>query len=92
MKNLNHLSNRLLLLAQASSELAEISFTQLRIDDIVWNARSEILKRKQEYLINVIFYIFICILFRFRNQQHMQRYQELKRIINHAIQKNYFGI
>jgi len=55
MKNLNQLSNRLLLLAQASSEPAESSLTQVRIDDILWNARSEILKRTENYSINISF-------------------------------------
>ncbi|MCK7462303.1 MAG: HAMP domain-containing protein [Sphingobacterium sp.] len=48
IKNLNNLSNRLLLLAQASSEIAEITFSPLRIDDTLWNARTEILKREKE--------------------------------------------
>lgn len=55
MKNLNQLSNRLLLLAQASSEPAESSLTQVRIDDILWNARSEILKRTESYNIYISF-------------------------------------
>lgn len=55
MKNLNHLANRLLLLAQASSETTEITFTNLRIDDTLWNSRSEILKRKPDYSITISF-------------------------------------
>jgi len=55
IRNLNHLSNRLLLIAQASSETAETSFEPVRIDDIIWNARSEILKRKLNYSINIHF-------------------------------------
>lgn len=55
MKNLNNLSDRLLILAQASSEITETSFNLLRIDDIIWNSRSEILKRKRKYSINISF-------------------------------------
>ena len=55
IKNLNHLSNRLLLLAQASSETAEASFSPIRVDDTLWNARADILKRKNQYTITIIF-------------------------------------
>ncbi|HAF29458.1 MAG TPA: two-component sensor histidine kinase [Bacteroidales bacterium] len=55
MRNLNHLANKLLLLAQASSETTEITFTNLRIDDTLWNSRSEIIKRKPEYSITISF-------------------------------------
>jgi signal transduction histidine kinase len=55
IKNLNQLSNRLLLLAQASSETSEATFATTRIDDALWNARSEILKRKMSYTINITF-------------------------------------
>ena len=55
MKNLNHVSNKLLLLAQASSETAEADFQPLRIDDIAWQARTELIKRNKGYTINVAF-------------------------------------
>jgi len=55
MKNLNHLSNRLLLLAQASAETSELSFAPLRIDDTLWSARSDVLKRNKNYSINISF-------------------------------------
>lgn len=55
VRNLNQLSNRLLLLAQASSETSETSFEPIRIDDILWTVRSEILKRKLNYTININF-------------------------------------
>lgn len=55
IKNLNHLANKLLLLAQASSESTEISFANFRIDDTLWNSRSEILKRYSKYSISIIF-------------------------------------
>ena len=53
MKNLNNISNRLLLLAQTSTESKHIDFKSLRIDDIIWQARTELLKRNQEYDIQV---------------------------------------
>ncbi len=55
IKNLNHLSNRLLLLAQASSETAETSFSQIRVDDTIWNARADIIKRNNNYSVNIFF-------------------------------------
>lgn len=55
MKNLNTISNRLLLLAQASSEKGETAFTNLRIDELVWQTSSELKKRNPEYVINVSF-------------------------------------
>jgi signal transduction histidine kinase len=53
IKQLNDLSNRLLLLAQASSEIAETSFTTIRIDEIIWQVREEFLKSHEKYKINV---------------------------------------
>ena len=55
IKNLNHISNRLLLLAQASSEFSEADFGVIRIDDVLWQARKEILKRHDNYRIHVNF-------------------------------------
>ncbi|MBU1717661.1 MAG: HAMP domain-containing protein, partial [Bacteroidetes bacterium] len=53
MNHLNTISNRLLLLAQASSETAEAAFSPIRIDDIVWQVQSEIQKRNPGYQIGV---------------------------------------
>jgi signal transduction histidine kinase len=55
MRNLNLIANRLLLLAQASSEINESSFIQLRIDDLLWQARKEIIRRDPGYRISVSF-------------------------------------
>jgi signal transduction histidine kinase len=55
MKNLNLTSNRLLLLAQASSETAESVFKLHRIDEIAWQVRSEILKRNPNYTVQIEF-------------------------------------
>ena len=53
IRNLNHLSRRLLLLAQASSELTGISFMVLRIDDTLWQIRSEMKKRMADSVVNI---------------------------------------
>jgi signal transduction histidine kinase len=53
IKNLNSISNRLLLLAQASAELAEVNIKPLRIDEIIWQCREELIKRHENYLIHV---------------------------------------
>lgn len=55
MKNLNTISNRLLLLAQASSETSRVDFAPLRIDDVLWQVRQELLKRHSNYHINIHF-------------------------------------
>jgi signal transduction histidine kinase len=55
MRNLNNISNRLLLLAQASSESSDVGFTNLRIDDIIWQTIAELQKRNNNYKINVDF-------------------------------------
>ena len=53
MKNLNNISNRLLLLAQTSSENNKTDFSRIRIDEIIWQVQSEILKRNNNYNIAV---------------------------------------
>ncbi len=55
IKNLNLLANRLLLLAQTSSERSDISYSSLRIDDVLWKARKDILKRKESYQVVINF-------------------------------------
>jgi len=52
---LNQTSNRLLLLAQASSETTEQTYTPVRLDEVIWQARSEVLKRNVNYIIYVQF-------------------------------------
>jgi len=53
MRSLNSISNKLLLLAQTSSETSSFDFQPLRIDDVVWQARTELIKRNQNYRVNV---------------------------------------
>jgi len=53
MRNLNNISNRLLLLAQASAELAELNIRPLRIDEIIWQCRDELIRRHENYRIHI---------------------------------------
>lgn len=53
IKNLNQVSNRLLLLAQASAETAGVDFKPVRIDDIIWQAKSELRRNNADYKIFV---------------------------------------
>ena len=55
IKNLNHISNRLLQMAQASSEFSEADFSQIRIDEILWQAKRDVLKVNDNYQININF-------------------------------------
>ncbi len=55
IQNLNQVVNKLLVLAQASSDYTKESFVSLRIDDLLWQARLEILKRNPEYSIIINF-------------------------------------
>jgi len=54
MKNLNSISNRLLLLAQTSSEDSDENFKKVRIDEILWQVKSELIKRNSGYKIDII--------------------------------------
>ncbi len=55
IKKLSDLSNRLLLLAQANTDKKGDLHSPIRIDDVLWNIRTEILKRKRKYTINIAF-------------------------------------
>jgi len=55
IKNLNELSNGLLDLAKASSDVSAISMLPIRLDEILWETRMEILERKKKYKINIKF-------------------------------------
>jgi len=54
IKNLNTTSNRLLLLAQANSEIARKDIKPVRIDEVAWLARTEVLKRDSKYNIDIV--------------------------------------
>jgi signal transduction histidine kinase len=53
IKNLNRLSNRLLLLAQSSSEEREKRMSALRIDELIWQAKDDLLKHHPTFTINI---------------------------------------
>ena len=55
IKNLNALSNGLLDLAKASSDISAIALRPLRIDEILWQTRAELIERKKEYNIAIQF-------------------------------------
>jgi signal transduction histidine kinase len=54
MRSLNNISNRLLLLAQASSKLTDLNVTPCRIDEIIWQCRDYLIKRHGNYQIDVV--------------------------------------
>ncbi len=53
--NLNALSNGLLDLAKANSDISAIALQPLRIDEILWETRSELISRKNDYKISIEF-------------------------------------
>jgi signal transduction histidine kinase len=53
MKNLNSLSNGLLLLAQTGLDGTERRMVPLRIDDLVWQTREELIDRHPDYKIRI---------------------------------------
>ncbi|MEZ4721159.1 MAG: HAMP domain-containing sensor histidine kinase [Flavobacteriales bacterium] len=53
MHRLNRLANRLLLLAQTESEGVKSSFTDCRIDDILWSCIGDVQKMNPLYQVNV---------------------------------------
>jgi len=55
IKNLNELSNGLLDLAKANSDVSDILLRNIRIDELLWEARSDLLSRKEDYKILIRF-------------------------------------
>jgi two-component system, OmpR family, sensor histidine kinase ArlS len=55
IRNLNELSNGLLDLAKASSDASSLAMQPLRIDEILWETRADLIKRKNEYAITIHF-------------------------------------
>lgn len=53
IRNLNRLSNRLLLLAQTSSEEREKNMVPVRIDELIWQAKEDLLRHQREFIINI---------------------------------------
>lgn len=55
IKNLRTLSNNLLELANSNVETMSESFEEIRVDEILWDIRDELLKQKPEYTIHIQF-------------------------------------
>ena len=55
LKNLNESTNKLLLLATASADSPEIPYMPVRIDDVLWDSRSEIMKKNPHYQVEINF-------------------------------------
>ena len=55
IKYLNSLSNGLLDLAKVSSDLSSIPLKTLRIDELLWVTRADLIKRHQYYNIEILF-------------------------------------
>lgn len=55
LKGLNRLSTQLLFLAQASVERTDRNFSLIRIDDILWEVKEDLLKAFPHYVINIHF-------------------------------------
>jgi signal transduction histidine kinase len=53
IRHLNRLSNRLLLLAQTSSGERKKKMSDIRIDEMIWQAKEELEKHNQSYIINI---------------------------------------
>lgn len=54
-RNLGKLTNGLLALAQANAEASEMMIKPVRIDELLWETRSDLLKAHPEYHINIHF-------------------------------------
>lgn len=55
IKKLNALSNGLLDLAKASSDISAIAIHPIRLDEILWQTRAELMERKKDYHISINF-------------------------------------
>lgn len=55
LNGLNTLSTQLLLLAQTASDQQEKNFTNMRIDDILWDTKEELSKAFPQYVIDIHF-------------------------------------
>jgi signal transduction histidine kinase len=53
MRNLNRLANALLELAQADLDRSKLNMQKVRIDELLWQCRNELLKRHKQYAVNI---------------------------------------
>lgn len=55
IRMLSRLSNNLLDLAKASSDVSEIKLRTLRIDELLWQVQGELKKRNSDYNVHIVF-------------------------------------
>jgi signal transduction histidine kinase len=55
IRSLSKLSNGLLELAQTSLDLSVVRFEAIRVDELLWQARSELIKKQPSYTVNIEF-------------------------------------
>jgi signal transduction histidine kinase len=55
IKNMNKLSNGLFDLAQASFDPSGIKLKNIRVDELVWQSRDELIKRQKDYTIDIAY-------------------------------------
>ena len=55
IKDLNSLSNKLLLLAQTSIGKGDLNFSEIRVDDVLWKCQKEISARDKSYSVDIDF-------------------------------------
>jgi signal transduction histidine kinase len=55
IKKFNNLSTQLLLLAQTSAEFPQKRFAALRVDDFLWDAKTELERLHKDYIIEILF-------------------------------------
>jgi len=53
IKNVNRLTNGLLELAQADADISQFKMRAVRMDELLWQTRSELLKRNPDYRIDI---------------------------------------
>lgn len=53
IKTLNNLSNRLLLLAQTSSDEKEKRMSSIRIDELIWQAKEDLFRHHPSFVVNI---------------------------------------
>lgn len=53
IKNLNRLSNRLLMLAQSSSDQRDRKLSLIRIDELMWQAKEDLIKMNPGFTVNI---------------------------------------
>jgi signal transduction histidine kinase len=55
IRRLNRLTNKLLILSRAGTDFHVEQFQEIRVDEILWKARAEVIKRDEDYVVNISF-------------------------------------